>query len=307
MESKQKMLVTGVAGFIGSNLADRILGEGHEVIGIDNLAYGREEQVPKGVDFHKLDIRSKEIYPLFKGIDFVFHLAAKNDLIACQEDPVETMDINVHGTANVLEAARRAGVKKLIFSSSSALEEGEARLKGFYAISKVTCEKLLDGYHAAFGFDYVLLRYFNVYGPRQDYRRVHPPVMSALMMKVLKNERPTLYEGCDENKRDFIYVDDLNDFHLLCLKDDRANNKLFRLGTGKTSSMKEVWEAVKAVSGSVLEPVILPRLPGDTVASTLADIREAEKLGWHPKTPLEGGIKSTIEYLRGEFQKGRIV
>ncbi len=303
---KKKVLVTGVAGFVGSNLAERLLAAGHTVVGLDDLAYGRPEQVPAAVDLRKGDVRSRDIYPYFAGIDVVFHLAAKNDLIACQEDPVETMDINVRGTTNVFEASRRAGVGKVVFASSSALEEGEARLKGFYAISKTTCEKIAEGYRAAWGLNYVLPRYFNIYGPRQDYRRKNPPVVSALMIKVLKNEQPILFEGYENNKRDFIYVDDINDFHLLCVTSDSVNNKLFRLGTGVSTSMKEVWEAVKKVSGSKLEPVIKSRQAHDTPTVTLADTTEVNKIGWKAKTSLEDGLRAQWEYLKGEFAKGNI-
>ena len=121
---REQILITGVAGFIGSNLADRLLREGYEVKGIDNLAYGVREQVPAGVEFHKIDIRSKEIYPLFDKVDCVFHLAAKNSISDCQNDPLETSDINVTGTVNVFEATRRAHVRKIVYAESSALYEG---------------------------------------------------------------------------------------------------------------------------------------------------------------------------------------
>jgi UDP-glucose 4-epimerase len=302
----KKILITGVSGFVGSNLARRLLEKGYAVVGIDHVRSRGTSKPPEGIELHEVDIRSADMYPLFNGVDVVFHLAAKNDLIACQEDPVETIDINVHGTVNVFEATRRAGVKKIVFSSSSALEEGEARLKGFYAISKTTCEKIAEGYHSAFGLDYVLLRYFNLYGPGQDYTRSHPPVMSALMLKVLKNEQPILYEGYEDNKRDFIYVDDVGDFHMLCIEDERTNNKLFRLGAGKSLSIKEVWEAIKKVSDSSLEPVIKPRSAYDIPTATLADVSEAAKLGWKAKTSLEDGLKAQFEYLKGEFAKGNI-
>jgi UDP-glucose 4-epimerase len=301
-----KILVTGVAGFIGSNLAERLVKAGYEVIGIDNLAYGIPENVPQEIEFHKVDIRSQEIYPLFNGVDVVFHLAAKNDLSACQKDPVETIDINVRGTANVFEAARRAGVKKLVFASSSAVEEGEARLNGFYAISKLTDERIAKGYQEAFGLNFVALRYFNVYGPRQDYRRANPPVISALMIKLLKGEQPVLYEGYNENKRDFIYVDDINDFHLLCIGDDRVNNRMFRLGTGRSYSMKEVYDAVSSVMGVNVLPVIKPRKPEDVPTVTIADISDARSVGWSPKTSFEEGLKTQLAFLREEFAKGNL-
>jgi nucleoside-diphosphate-sugar epimerase len=301
-----KILVTGVAGFIGSNLADRLLGAGHHVIGVDNLAYGIPRQVPAGIEFHQLDIRSRQIYDVLEGVDVVFHLAAKNDLVACQKDPVETMEINVAGTANVFEAARQAKVHKVVLATSSALEEGEARLNGFYAISKVTAERLAVGYKQAFGLPFVAVRYFNVYGPRQDYRRLNPPVISAFIIRVLKHEAPVLFDGYQNNKRDFIYVDDINDFHLQCIDDDRLNDNLFRLGTGITYSMDQVWNVVKKVTGTDLEPIIKPRAAEDTPAVTQADISAASEMGWRPKTSFEDGIRSQFEFLKAEFQAGRI-
>ena len=119
-----KILITGVAGFIGSNLAERLLAEGYQVFGLDNLAYGPKEQIPGAVKFIKEDIRSKNIYPHFKGMDAVYHLAAKNCISDCQADPVETADINVTGTVNVFEAAKQAQVKKVIYAESSAIYEG---------------------------------------------------------------------------------------------------------------------------------------------------------------------------------------
>jgi len=303
---KLKILVTGVAGFVGSNLADRLLAAEYDVVGVDNLAYGLREQIPAAVEFHSADIRSKEIHELFAGVEVVFHLAAKNDLIACQQNPVETMDVNVAGTANVFEAARRAGVRKVVLASSSAVEEGEARLNGFYAISKLTNERIAAGYQQAFGLPYVLVRYFNIYGPRQDYRRVHPPVLSAFILKVLRGEAPVLFEGYKENKRDFIYVDDINDFHLQCILDDRLDGNLYRLGSGHNLSMEEVWMTVKAVTGFKQEPVILPRKAEDTPTVGLADITAAEAVGWRPKTKFIDGVQAQYEFLVNEFNAGKV-
>lgn len=304
----KKILVTGVTGFIGSNLADRLVAAGYDVIGIDNLSYGLKEQIPKEVKLYDLDIRSKDIYPIFEGVDVAFHLAAKNSLPDCQRDPVMTMDINVVGTANVFEAALRAKVKKVVYAQSSAVEEGDKRLKGFYAISKMADAWIDEGYKDAFGLTTVAPRYFNVYGPRQDYRRNPPPIMTKFIMKMLKGEPPLLFEGDDKNARDFIYVDDINDFHLMAIEDDRVNNKMFRLGTGKSTSVKEIFETLKKVMGSSIEPVVKPR-PNDPdykPAETLADITDAVALGWKPKTSLEDGLRAMVEYLKGEMAKGNI-
>ena len=156
----QTVLITGVAGFIGSNLAERLLREGHRVVGLDNLAYGLREQVPAGVEFHKADVRSPDIYPLFDQIDIVFHLAAKNCIADCQDDPVETADINVTGTANVFEAARRAKIKKIIYAESSSVYEGSKLLptpeedehpQTFYAASKMATKFFAEAYLRWYG------------------------------------------------------------------------------------------------------------------------------------------------------------
>jgi len=304
----KKILVTGVAGFIGSHLAERLVAAGYDVIGIDNFSYGLREQVPAKVDFHKLDIRSKDIYPLFEGVDVAFHLAAKNSLPDCQRDPVETMDVNVVGTANIFEAARRAGVKKVVYAQSSAVEEGDNRLKGFYAISKFADAMVDEGYKDAFGLTTVAARYFNVYGPRQDYRRNPPPIMTKFIIKMLKNEPPILFDDEHKNARDYIYVDDINDFHLRCIEDDSVNNKMFRLGSGDSTSLTDIFDTLKKVMDLPIEPIVQPRPnhPDYRAALTRADIKNTLALGWKPKTSLEDGLRAQVEYLKAEFAKGRI-
>jgi len=300
-----KILITGVAGFIGSNLADKLLQKGYKVVGLDNLSYGVKEQIPKGVKFYKIDIRSPKIYPLFRGVDFVFHLAAKNCLSDCQKEPVETSDINVTGTVNVFEAAYRAKVKKVIYAESSALYEGISRFptpeknvkpESFYSLSKAAETLFSQGYQRFYNLTTVALRYFNVYGPRQDYRRTIPPVMSAFIIKLLKGERPIIY-GNGAKRRDFIHVDDINDFHLLCLKTNKVNNKVFNLGNGKNYSVLEIYEIIAKLLKTNIKPVFKPGLPGEAQIS-LADITQAKKLGWSPKISLEKGLEGMIGYIR---------
>jgi nucleoside-diphosphate-sugar epimerase len=303
---KPRIIITGVAGFIGSNLADRLVAEGYPVVGIDNLSYGIKEQVPEGVEFHTLDVRSADIYPLFRKGDIVFHLAAKNSLLDCQQDPVATLDNNVVGTANVFEAAKRAGARKVVYAQSSVLEEGDDRLRGFYAISKMADEWVAEGYRAAWKLPTVGLRYFNVYGPRQDYRRTIPPIMSKMIITLLRGERPVAFAGDEKNKRDFIHVDDVNAFHLLCITDDRTDNRVFRLGTGTNHSMTEIVAAVQKILGTDLAPIKKPRMDGDPAVATLADNTEAKKLGWSPKVSLEDGLRSMVPYIKREMEKGNI-
>ena len=303
----KRVAITGVAGFIGSNLADRLLNEGYDVVGIDNLAYGVIEQVPRGVEFIKADIRVPELARIFAGADVVFHLAAKNCIADCQLDPVETADINVTGTVNVFEAARRAGVGKVVYAESSAMyegsqvlptPEGDVKPESFYAVSKFAVAAFAEAYRRFYGLRATALRYFCVYGPRQDYRRAIPPVMSAFIIKLLKGERPTIY-GTGEKRRDFVYVDDVNDFHVLCLADARTDGCVYNLGSGVNWSVNEIYHMVAQLVGSDLEPLYAHDLPGEAFAN-LADIAEARKVGWEPKIELREGLLRSIDYIKRE-------
>lgn len=305
MPTKRTVLITGVAGFIGSNLADRLITQGFRVIGIDNLAYGVIEQVPDSVEFHKLDIRSSDIYPLFNEVEAVYHLAAKNCINDCQDDPLETSDINVTGTVNVFEAARRGSVDKVIYAESSALYEGSELLptpetevypQSFYAVSKLAGMAFAEAYRRFYGMRTTALRYFCVYGPRQDYRRTIPPLMSAFIINLLQGKQPTIY-GTGEKRRDFVYVDDINDFHIQCLDDPKTDGNVYNLGSGASYSVREIYEAISTLLQIDIEPIYKPDFPGEAQV-TLADITAAKNLGWQPKVSLEEGLQRSIDYIK---------
>jgi len=372
-----KVLITGVAGFIGSNLADRLLKEKiYRVIGIDNLSYGVKEQIPEGVKFHLLDIRDTSIYPIFRNVDFVFHFAAKNCISDCQLDPVETADINVRGTVNVFEAAKRANVKKVIYAESSAMYEGshilptpetEVKPESFYAVSKLCSMYFAHAYSRFYGspspnlsvsssqslpvsqspglpvsqspslpfsespilpfsnspslpfpkspsppfsesqsqgLKFTALRYFCVYGPRQDYRRTIPPVFSAFIIKLLKGEQPIIY-GTGEKRRDFIHVDDINDFHIKCMQDSRTEGEVFNLGSGHNYSVNEIYDIISRLLKSNVRPKYMQDLPGEAFAN-LADITKAKSLGWNPKIDLKEGLRTSIDFISNEIKSGYI-
>ena len=312
--AKTKVLITGVAGFIGSNFADRLIRNGrNDVIGIDNLSYGVKEQIPDGIRFYELDIRDKSIFPFFKNVDFVFHFAAKNCINDCQIDPVETSDINVTGSVNVFEASRQAKVKKIIYAESSALYEGSELLptpewdvkpQSFYALSKTSSMLFAEGFTRFYNMAFSALRYFCVYGPRQDYRRTIPPVFSSFIIKLLKGEQPTIF-GSGEKRRDFIHVDDVNDFHILCMDDPRTDGKVFNLGSGMNYSINEIYQTIASLLKSDTKPEYLNDLPGEAFTN-LADNTEARKVGWSPKIELEEGLQTSIEFIRKELIKGNL-
>jgi UDP-glucose 4-epimerase len=301
----RRIIVTGVAGFIGSNLAARLLDEGYRVTGIDDLSQGILEQVPGRVELHRLDVRSAAIYPLFAGADAVFHLAAQNCIPDCQREPAAAVSVNVGGTVNVFEAARLAGIARVINAESSALYEGVTRFptpedhiepRSIYALTKRAGAEFAAAYGRFYGMTFTALRYFCVYGPHQDYRRTVPPVMSAFIMRLLRGERPTIY-GTGERRRDFVYVDDVNDFHLQCLTDSRTHGGTFNLGSGQDYSVNEILQEIQTLLGTTIEPVHAPELPGEA-QRTCADTSRARALGWAPRVPLREGLCRSIAYIR---------
>jgi nucleoside-diphosphate-sugar epimerase len=303
-----RILITGVAGFIGSNLADYLLKKGYEIVGIDDLSYGLIEQVPQKVEFHKADITDRIIFHLFDNIDIVFHLAAKNCISDCQLDPVETARINVGGTVNVFEAGKQARVKKIIYAESSAVYEGSSvfptpeedeKPESFYAISKMAGKLFADAYRRFSNLNTIALRYFNVYGPKQDYRRAIPPLMCAIIINLLKGDRPVIY-GDGQKRRDFIYIDDINKFHELLMNDQSITSGTFNLGFGQNYSVMEVYNTIRKLLKTDIAPEFKTDLPGEAFQN-LADISKAQNLGWSPQVDLEEGLNLSIDYIRNNI------
>jgi UDP-glucose 4-epimerase len=260
--------------------------ESYPVIGIDDLSYGLKRQIPKGIKFYKKDIRDSAIYPLFKGADIVFHLAAKNCLEDCQWDPVATASINVYGTVNVFEAANRAGVKRMIYTQSSAVEEGEKRARGFYAVSKISDELFAEGYEAI-GLTTVGLRYFNVYGPRSRTSGTYGAVFGVFLSQKLGG-KPYTIVGDGSQSRDFTYVTDVVDA-IVCAAKSSTYNEVFNVGSGGHYSVNYL---VELLGGG--HTVHIPKRPGEP-DKTFADITKIkEKLNWQPKTSFEQGVKNIL-------------
>jgi nucleoside-diphosphate-sugar epimerase len=306
----QRIVVTGVAGFVGSNLAKDLSNKGYSVLGIDNLSAGTIENVDPRIQFQQADIREPEIYPLFEGAHGVFHLAAKTSLIDCLAKPLEAVSHNVSGTLNVLEAARKAKVAKFIYADTSAEYEGihefptkEDRVKpiGVYAASKHGGATFCESYRELYGMNIAMVRYFNVYGPAQDWRRVVPPVMSSFILRMLRGERPVIY-GTGKKRRDFIYIDDVNDLHLAILEQDKANGRVFNIGAGVNFSVKQIYDLVEEIMKTGLQPEYKPDLPGEAEI-TLADISAARTLGWNPRVEIREGLRRTIDYLLSKALK----
>jgi len=306
----KRILVTGVAGFVASNLARHLVDKGYVVVGVDNLSAGTLENVDPRVEFHKKDIRDSDLHELLSGADAIFHLAAKSSLTDCLAKPIEAASVNVVGTLNLLEAARQAKVNKFIYADTSAEYEGisefptsEDKIKpiGVYAASKHGGATFCESYRELYGVNVTIMRYFNVYGPAQDWRRVIPPVMSSFIIRMLRGERPTIY-GTGEKRRDFIYVDDVNELHMAVLESPSSNGRVYNAGTGINHSVNEIYHLVEELLETGLRPIYERDLPGEAEI-TLADISAARELGWAPKVKMLEGLQRTIQYIQERVVK----
>lgn len=298
MSKKYLSLVTGGAGFIGSHLVDRLLKEDQEVIVIDNLSTGKKENLSPKANLFNRDIRDlKEIRPLFEKVDFVFHLAALPRVAISIERPIETNDINIKGTLNVLVAAKTAKVKKLVYASSTSVygnqkiplkETMAPQPLSPYGIQKYVGELYSQVFSQIFGLNTVSLRYFNVFGPRQDQNSPYSGVVAKFLKQKRRNEPLTII-GSGEQKRDFTYVFDVIEATILAAKKNVPSASVINIASGKNYSVNQLAEII---GGKIVR---LQKRPGE-IKNSLADISKAKKLlGWSPKYNLEKGLKEMKE------------
>lgn len=305
-----RTLVTGGSGFIGSNLTRRLLELNHEVRVMGNLSTGRKqnlEEIMKDIEFIKADIRDMEaVKKSVKGMDYVFHEAALPSVPRSIEDPVTTNEVNVTGTLNVLRAAQKAGVKRLVYASSSSVYGDSPTLPkketmtpnpiSPYAVSKLVGEYYCTVFHKAYGLEAISLRYFNVYGPRQNPDSEYAAVIPKFITSALSN-RPLEIHGNGEQTRDFSYVDDVVQANILSLTAKKAPGEVINISYGDRISLNELVELLNKLLGKNLKPVYTDPRPGD-VKHSLADISKArELLGYEPKHDVESGLRKTIEWF----------
>jgi nucleoside-diphosphate-sugar epimerase len=307
-------LVTGVAGFIGSNLAEALLDRGYTVRGIDNFESGRESNLEpfRASDeftFRNADIRDSEVMAeVSDGVDYLFHQAAISSVPASVEDPVTTTDVNGTGTATILDAARRAGVDTAVVASSAAVygSEGELpkiesmdeRPESPYALSKYYTEKLALQYSDFYDIDTAALRYFNVFGPRQSPESDYAAVIPKFIDLMLNGRHPTIF-GDGEQSRDFVYVDDVVQANILAAEGD-VSGEAFNIASGGRSTINELVEILNQHLETDIDPIYDDPRPGD-IRHSYADISKARKmLNYEPEVPFDDGLKRTIEYYRDD-------
>jgi len=304
-------LVTGGAGFIGSHLVDSLVSAGCKVAVLDNLSsgnYANLKHLEGKFAFYRDDIRNQRaISTAAEGCEVIFHLAAIVSVPQTIEDPVESDAVNDTGTLLVLDTARRKKARRVIFSGSCAVYGDDRRLpkqedmnpkpQSPYAVQKLAGEYYARVYYELYGLEAVALRYFNVYGPRQDPLSPYSGVISIFMAKALHNEPAVIY-GDGNQSRDFIYVQDVVRANLLAAAAKGVGGRVMNIGTGRSVVIKQLWKSICALSGQNLEPEYAPKRPGDIVKS-VAGIGSAKALlGFEPEISFEKGLESTFEWYR---------
>jgi len=305
----KKALITGGAGFIGSHLVDGLLSEGCEVAVLDNLTTGRLSNlshIKDCITFYKADIRDREtVEKAARDCDVIFHQAAVVSVPRTVDNPVDSAMVNEMGTLFVLEAARKNNVKRVVLASSSAVygddpalpkhENMKPKPQSPYAVQKLSGELYARLYLDLYGLETVSLRYFNVYGPRQDPSSPYSGVISIFMNKACSKKAPVIY-GDGNQFRDFVFVKDVIRFNLLAANTDKASGKTFNVGTGRFVRINRLWERIGHLAGFNNEPEYEPQRAGDIMES-VASIDYAEKtLGFKPEYSFEKGIEETFEY-----------
>ncbi len=308
----KRALVTGGAGFIGSHLVDALLAYGCEVVVVDNLSSGHLknlEHVYKDIDFREGDIRDlNTMRQSATGCDVIFHLAAVVSVPQTVTDPIHSADVNDMGCLHVLESARLQGVKRVVLSSSCAVygddpeipkhENMLLRPQSPYAVQKLTNELNARLYAELYGLDTVCLRYFNVFGPRQDPSSPYSGVISIFMTRAVEKKPPIIY-GDGQQFRDFIYVKDVVLANLLAAASQNKNGAVFNIGTGNHVRINQLWESIAAMAGVTLSPVFEEYRAGDIIES-VANIQKAVSLlGFKPKYSFQEGLQTTFNWYCG--------
>jgi len=306
---KNRYLVTGVAGFIGSHIAEELLKRGDEVVGIDNFYSGNRENIElletlggDNFKFSKVDIQNFDsLNTLFKenSITHIFHLAAIASVQKSIENPVFTNSINVKGTLYILELAKQYNVKRVVFSSSAAIYGDEPTLPkdenskiqpiSPYGFEKLMGEHYMSIFNTLYGVETVILRYFNVYGERQDPTSEYSGVISIFEDKISKGEKINIY-GDGKQYRDFIYVKDIVNINLLAMEKSGVSGNIFTCGTGKTTSILQLFKIIKDKYKQDIEPNFLDARGGDIRESVCQNSKIVEQLGFSNFTKFSDGI-----------------
>jgi nucleoside-diphosphate-sugar epimerase len=311
-----RYLVTGGAGFIGSHIVDELVRRGHSVVVLDNLSTGKESNLASIRE--KIELSTGSVTDLAavqaacRGADYVVHLAARTSVPRSVQDPVDTNHANIDGTLNVLVAARDAKVRRFVFAASSSAYGDTPTLPKVetmppapispYGVTKYVGELYAQVFGRVYGLENASVRYFNVFGPRQDPTSQYSGVLSRYMLAVIEGEAPVVY-GDGEQSRDFTYVENIVDETLRACEAPGASGKVFNGGTGARITLNEVLRQLEKITGKKLQAKYEPPRTGDILHSQ-ADISLARRvLGYEPRVLFEQGLKRTWDWYNAAYRK----
>lgn len=309
-------VVTGGAGFIGSAIVRRLLKEGaRKIVVIDSLLTGKEsnlEEVRGSIEFERADLRNyEEIAPLIRGAAVVFHEAAIPSVPRSIDDPVPSHEININGTFNVLRAAREGGAGRVVYAASSSaygdtevlpkVESMTPSPKSPYALQKLVGEYYCNIFSGVYGLETVALRYFNVYGPRQDPTSPYSGVLSVFIKAILERRSPTIF-GDGEQSRDFTYVDDVAELNLKAARAKNVSGRVINGGNGGRITLNQAWALLQKIEGVEIPAVYAAQRAGDVRDSQAETATAIRELGHEPKFPFDEGMRLTLEWYRGNNQ-----
>lgn len=307
MTESTKVLVTGGAGFIGSHLVTGLLDNGYSVAVVDDLSSGQLRNLDHRATFYHAPINDQRIKQIIQreGPEIIFHLAAQSSVRQSTLDPVTDADSNVLGTIRLLDAAASEGVEKIVFSSTGGAiygnpdkvpcdEDTPVNPLTPYALSKYVSELYLELFYRTYGLQYTILRYANVYGPGQDPNG-EAGVIAIFAGLMLRGRSPNIY-GDGEQERDFVYVSDIVEANLAAMY--RGDGRIYNIGAGEPVTVNRIYSLLQECTEFRQEPVYRPRRAGDVLKIALDYSRATGELGWEPKTPLEEGLRHSVDYVR---------
>ena len=305
-----KILVTGGAGFIASQIADAFINDGHEVVILDDLSNGFENNINPKAKFVKANICDKKLSELFESekFDVVNHHAAQMDVRRSVKDPEFDATTNILGTINLLQNCVKYGVSKFMFASTGGAVYGEqdyfpaderhnTQPKSPYGISKLTVEKYLYFYHSEYNLNYTILRYANIYGPRQNPFG-EAGVVAIFSTKLLKGEQPII-NGYGKQTRDYVFVGDVVKANLITLKD--LTSDIYNVGTGIETDVNQLFHLINEITGAKKEEQHGLTTAGEQLRSVITSDKLFSRFGWRPSTKLEDGLKATVDFFRNNL------
>lgn len=337
---RKKIVITGGAGFIGSQLGHYLWSKGHDVTLIDNMRFGYEDNlVVDGKKFGRFvlaDVLDTRVWKYLKNADAVYHFAALSALPVCQSHPRDATNVNVGGVANILEGARQKGVKRFIFASTSAtyernhepvlLENLTVTPTLLYSLGKYQAEQLVQGTYHVYGLPYTILRFFNVYGPHQDFRRTSPPFTSYVARELAQGRAPKLHSD-GEQRRDYVHIRDLMRLAEIVMTHPKAEAETFNVASGDTYSVNEMFKILQAAAGTSVTPeyrsaehfwdaypelfhgampIKKKILIEEVTKRTVGSYEKAHRLvGWKPEVTMENGLKELYSYVKKAVEAGQ--